>query len=226
MFGWLKKKEDAVDITQEWFGKLRDLNELGHVWEQLITDIYKDVFSLRKVSSSGDVYLIGEMKRPRKKRLIYNARYLESVSFLPSFIPDYLPLIYDLKVVPAGTPETMIRYKGGIGSHAGKITAEEQWMHDPIRFNKMIGFPDLYEQPKIPDDLYVFQISISGRLFFIKPDGYIYVYAREFERFKKVGQVHDFIRFCIYFILDGWDWYDDGYGREYNTDYFDLKYYP
>lgn len=221
-----RRKSEALDLTADWFSKLASEKGVFEEWDPLLETIMSDDFDLYRKSGTGDIYLIGQKRRTRKKRLVFNARYLDGFMSSSRPLPSFIPLILDLKVVPAGDPEKMIRYQGGIAGYGAQKTAQDFWMRDPRRFNRMIGYEDMFEQPEIPENLYVFQAGISGRMFFLDEKSRIRVFSRMHNRFKVVGSLDNFIRFCLYFLIDGWDWYDDGYGREYNLEYFDLKHYP
>ncbi len=200
-------------------------------WERLRIFLNQTDFSAHRSPDSGDLYLMCSRRLPGNRRLLLNATLLDDdgenleEEGLPSLFPGFIHLLYDMKAVPySENVDAMIRYRGGIGALAGPLTAIQYYRSDPARFLRSTGVPDDRDESEIPENLFLFQSSSSGRLFFLNEKRRVVLYSPERDRFSPVGGIETFTRFCVDFILDGRDWYEDGYKINYNLDYFDLDF--
>lgn len=215
--------DEAFEITTKWFHSVRDRSPRNKQWKEYLIAINSHEYDLIKNKKS--TYLVSRTGDKKGRRIVFNADLLINPNKLPDFLPEYISNVHDLKrTKPGMLSNQYLQSTGGIASDPGLQNVKTMFEFDSRRLEKIIGIP-LTENPDFPDNLYFFQYSITGRPFFVNVDLDIVIFDREEEKLKRVGSLNNFINYCLYFFNEGKDWYGEGYYKDMDTVYFDLKYF-
>ena len=77
--------------------------------------------------------------------------------------------------------------------------------------NHLINYEELSTVTFPVEKLYMLQSSPHGDTFFVDEKQNVRVFSPYSKSFEIIGALNDFMRFCLYFVLEKKDWYRDGY---------------
>lgn len=224
--GWFDKSDEALEVAREWIRMISEQRQSREEWTELLQMVSNDEYELRKHPRKNNLCLIGSRLHKKKKRVVFEPRYLMDNDELPMNLPAYLIPLYGLKLsFPYEKKRDLCISQGGI---AGLIHMEEGPLDHMMRGSRWLARGTGVEHAfdlEIGDDVAFFQSGSTGRIFFINGDQRILVYSREAGRLKDIGTMNNFVRYCLYYLVQGLDWYSDGYGMNKDTEYFDIQYY-
>ena len=222
-----KEKEDVDSYLIAWLSRLHEEHQKWPEWKSLEEMVNQDLYRRVRLPGQGGSFLVGS-KDYAGKRLVFNDSLLHSGvqgnAISTSFLPSYLSPLYDLKLVPVSrNTREMCLQPGGIASELPGERIVEMETSDPDRFEKILRFHDR-DRAGIEEGMVTFQISPFGHYFFINEDLDLSAFSLRDGRFRKVAKLNNWIRYCLYFLSSGRDWYRDGYIKNQDTTYYDIQY--
>jgi hypothetical protein len=176
----------------------------------LVSDLYKDnYFVIHKIPFS-------EYEEDKKNE------FLDYLDIIPSY---FIPLL-DFKIIDLYNEDkrkiNYVSYSGGIGSALS--SKRMTWLKEKNEAGGALGlYPNPWDGSISKDEkLFLLQSTISGTDFFCSSKQSVYVIDLDNKKYLPIGNLENFIRWCIRINLETKNWHNEFFNKTYFDEY-DLK---
>ena len=188
-------------------------------WKELASLIGRIPCRIQK--KEGRSYLVSSKPVRKDRYFILDTALLPPEPLPLNFLPDWSRALHGLKWGDGGNLKKEAGFRDGVAGLLSRQSARDFFTAERTRFQRLTGYRYPDETP-IPEDLYLLQMSRSGRLFFVNSRLRVFLYSIEKEQFLDIGGFSNFMNFCVHSFVEGRDWYLDGYALQADTFYYDI----